>query len=168
MYGMIHIGSSLSGKINGMGVLPACTCLPACTRIAPVIHLRASLLPPEAAHPAPGLRGFRVYAIRRATRSASVANSRAGGKEDAMTDRRPEDAENAEEPGTPVPKDLPDQQAKEGEDPLDVPEPGTPDEHTDKPDQSVPDMDETGAGRRGAPRSGGVHPDQPVPDEAPG
>lgn len=86
-----------------------------------------------------------------------------------MTDRRPEDPRrHAAESGTPVPKDLPDQQAKEGEDPLDVPQPGPPDQQPDEPDESLPDMDETGAGRRGAPRSGAVHPEQPVPDEAPG
>jgi hypothetical protein len=82
-----------------------------------------------------------------------------------MTDRRPEDPQTSK----PVPKDMPDQQAKEGEDPLDLARPGALDEHTqDEPDESLPDMDETGAGRRGAPRSGGVHPEQPVPDEPSG
>lgn len=83
-----------------------------------------------------------------------------------MTDRRRDDDA---ETGTPVPKDLPDQQASDDEDPLDVRGPGAPEELAqEEPDESLPDMDETGAGRRGEPRSGGVNPDQPVPDESPG
>jgi hypothetical protein len=110
-------------------------------------------------------RDFRVYADPPGIRSASAADSRADGKENLMTGRRPEDAE---ESGTPIPKDLPDQQAQEDKDLLDAPRPGAPDERTDEPDESLPDLDETGAGRSGAPRGGGVHPERPVPDEAPG
>ncbi|QKV96668.1 hypothetical protein HUT19_37330 [Streptomyces sp. NA02950] len=72
-----------------------------------------------------------------------------------------------EEPGEDsrgIPRDLPDQQAQEGPDPLDVdgadPAPG----HA----EDVPDLDESGTGRRGEPRTGSVHPEQPVPDEPSG
>ncbi|WP_405819552.1 hypothetical protein OG241_29960 [Streptomyces sp. NBC_01390] len=67
---------------------------------------------------------------------------------------------------TPVPRDLPDQQAGVDEDPweLDDDAPGAtgPD---GRPDPEVPDTDEAGTGRRGAPHSGSGHPEQPVPDE---
>lgn len=66
-----------------------------------------------------------------------------------------------------IPRDLPDQQAQGGEDPLDIvgrtPE-TTPPHHPEE----VPDPDEPGARRRGKPHSGGVHPEQPVPDEPSG
>lgn len=80
-----------------------------------------------------------------------------------MTDRQPEGPGGTE----PVPRDLPDQQAQDGQDPLDVPGPGPSDRKTADVDQDLPEMDESGAGR-GTPRGGGVHPEQPVPDESPG
>jgi len=66
-----------------------------------------------------------------------------------------------------VPRDLPDQQAQGGPDPLDIPDgaPRTGPPH--RPDD-VPDLDEPGTRRRGKPHSGGVHPEQPVPDEPSG
>lgn len=86
-----------------------------------------------------------------------------------MTDQRPNGpAKNEADDNTQVPRDLPDQQAQDGEDRLDVPHPETPDDRAPGPDESVPDVDETGAGPRGAPRSGSVHPEQPVPDEPSG
>lgn len=64
---------------------------------------------------------------------------------------------------TPVPRDLPDQQARPGDDPWDV-APGHPVD--DEPDEeTAPDPDEAGAGPRGAPRTGTVHPEHPAPDE---
>jgi hypothetical protein len=71
--------------------------------------------------------------------------------------------------GEPVPRDLPDQLAREGEDPWDA-APGTADEDdTDTgTDTDVPDTDEAGTGRQGAPRSATVHPEHPVPDEPTG
>ncbi|ANS69896.1 hypothetical protein SLINC_7672 [Streptomyces lincolnensis] len=91
------------------------------------------------------------------------------------------------ENGAPIPRDLPDQQAHDGEDPWEVgdgraqgdtvdsteaadttaaeragdSEP----EGTEDADADVPDTDESGTGRRGAPRSGAVHEEHPVPDE---
>jgi hypothetical protein len=62
--------------------------------------------------------------------------------------------------GEPVPRDLPDQQAVEGEDPWDA--------APDTADGDVPDTDEAGTGREGAPRSANVHPEHPVPDEPSG
>ncbi|QFR01850.1 hypothetical protein F9278_43125 [Streptomyces phaeolivaceus] len=94
-----------------------------------------------------------------------------------MTDHR---LEGPGEHADPVPRDLPDQQAHEGEDPWEVtPRHATgddrdenggdpPDEATDTPDTDVPDTDEAGTGRQGAPRSGAVNPEQPVPDEPSG
>ncbi|MEU2283315.1 hypothetical protein ABZ614_15550 [Streptomyces sp. NPDC013178] len=63
------------------------------------------------------------------------------------------------ENGTPVPRDLPDQQADAGQDPWDVDAPDQPE------DETVPDTDEAGTGRQGAPHTAGANPDQPVPDE---
>ncbi|QYX75573.1 hypothetical protein [Streptomyces akebiae] len=71
----------------------------------------------------------------------------------------------------PIPRDMPDQQATEGEDPWEAaptraaeePDEGAPDEAAD-----VPDTDEAGTGRQGAPQSGSVNPEQPVPDEPSG
>jgi hypothetical protein len=63
----------------------------------------------------------------------------------------------------PVPRDMPDQQARPDEDPWDV-APGRPGD--DEPDEDVaPDTDEAGSGPRGAQRSGTVHPEHPTPDE---
>ncbi|MFJ9147708.1 hypothetical protein ACIRP7_06465 [Streptomyces sp. NPDC102270] len=71
------------------------------------------------------------------------------------------------ENGDPVPRDLPDQQAGEGEDPWEVAtvpggEPGT-DESED-----VPDTDEAGTGRQGEQRSDTVHPEHPGAEESSG
>ncbi|MFI6080176.1 hypothetical protein ACIBBB_04145 [Streptomyces sp. NPDC051217] len=105
-----------------------------------------------------------------------------------MNDRHPGESD-SEGNGAAVPRDLPDQHARPGEDPLDVEveglgssgdpdpdpdadrerdpdlgdEPATPEE----PDPELPDTDEAGAGRRGSPSTGGVH-EQPVPDEPSG
>ncbi|WP_405651412.1 hypothetical protein [Streptomyces sp. RK9] len=69
------------------------------------------------------------------------------------------------EDGPPVPRDLPDQQASDQEDPWDPDDDAArtgnaPDTHDD-----VPDTDEAGTGRRGAPHAHGPGPDRPVPDE---
>ncbi|MEU1181443.1 hypothetical protein ABZ464_28135 [Streptomyces sp. NPDC005820] len=66
--------------------------------------------------------------------------------------------EGPDETGAPIPRDLPDQQTRPGEDPWDVTTP-------DRPDTELPDPDEAGTGRRGAPHAPGTHPDRPVPDE---
>ncbi|QIJ66126.1 hypothetical protein [Streptomyces sp. JB150] len=88
------------------------------------------------------------------------------------------------EPGRnadPVPRDLPDQQVREGEDPWDVPTgpsgPGepqhaAPDEDADE-STDVPDTDEAGTARRDAPRSGGTGEgpgveEEPAPEESTG
>jgi len=64
--------------------------------------------------------------------------------------------------GEPVPRDLPDQQAGQGEDRWDAtPEP--PDEN--EPTTDVPDTDQAGTGRQGAPHSATVHPEHPEPQE---
>ncbi|MFG3094596.1 hypothetical protein [Streptomyces sp. NPDC048202] len=59
-----------------------------------------------------------------------------------------------------VPRDLPDQQAGNGDDRWDA--------RSRDDAREVPEMDEAGAGTRGAPESAGVRPDQPVPDEPSG
>ncbi|MEI5524879.1 hypothetical protein WB401_20595 [Streptomyces brasiliscabiei] len=86
-----------------------------------------------------------------------------------MTDHR---LEGPGEHADPVPRDLPDQQAHEGEDPWEVaPSSATGDDRDDETaDEAtdVPDTDEAGTGRQGAPRSGAVNPEQPVPDEPSG
>ncbi len=70
-----------------------------------------------------------------------------------------------EQNGGPVPRDLPDQQANEGEDPWEVSvEPA--DEAGE--DDDVPDTDEAGTSRQGASPSGAVHPEHPAPEEPPG
>ncbi|MFE5844832.1 hypothetical protein ACFQ7N_24735 [Streptomyces niveus] len=99
-----------------------------------------------------------------------------------MNQRHPDDSEakdngngNGNGNGAAVPRDLPDQHARPGDDPLDVDIEGL-DSSDDDPDHSdapaatdVPDApDEAGAGRRGSPHPGGVHPEQPVPDEPSG
>ncbi|MFD7994689.1 hypothetical protein [Streptomyces mexicanus] len=89
--------------------------------------------------------------------------------------------------GAPVPRDMPDQQARPGEDPWEAAETGTrragraegstgdsagerdASEGRDLPDErDVPDTDEAGTGRRGAPQTGTLHPEHPAPDEPPG
>ncbi|MFF6782877.1 hypothetical protein [Streptomyces sp. NPDC012510] len=89
-----------------------------------------------------------------------------------MTDHR---LEGPGEHGDPVPRDLPDQQADESEDPWEVaPTRATHDEEhedaaTDTADaEDVPDTDEAGTGRQGAPKSAAANPEQPVPDEPSG
>ncbi|MFJ2262169.1 hypothetical protein ACIOKD_28200 [Streptomyces sp. NPDC087844] len=81
-----------------------------------------------------------------------------------------------EENEGPVPRDLPDQQVQEGEDPWDVvtpPESG-PSEDSEgdggvraKPDAAVPDTDEAGTGRQGDSGTSTVHPEDPEPEESP-
>nr|WP_196788981.1 hypothetical protein [Streptomyces caniscabiei] len=69
----------------------------------------------------------------------------------------------------PVPRDLPDQQATEGEDPWEAAPTRAADEgERDEDATDVPDTDEAGTGRQGAPRSGSANPEQPVPDEPSG
>ncbi|MEU9664647.1 hypothetical protein AB0E25_03520 [Streptomyces bobili] len=86
------------------------------------------------------------------------------------------------ENGTPVPRDLPDQQADAGEDPWEVAparaaenagsaetdDSSDADADADAPDMDVPDTDEAGTGRQGAPRPATVNPDHPTPDESTG
>ncbi|WP_406176525.1 hypothetical protein [Streptomyces sp. NBC_00996] len=79
-----------------------------------------------------------------------------------MTEHR---QEGPGENGDPIPRDMPDQQAYEGEDPWDArPAPGGADEG--EPATDVPDTDEAGTGRQGAPRSETVHPEHPDPEES--
>ena len=79
-----------------------------------------------------------------------------------MTEHR---LEGPGENGDPIPRDLPDQQAHEGEDPWDV---GSASDGADEdePATDVPDTDEAGTGRRGTRRSDTVHPEHPSPDES--
>ncbi|MEU5239313.1 hypothetical protein ACH4UR_08385 [Streptomyces lydicus] len=66
---------------------------------------------------------------------------------------------------TPVPHDLPNQQADAASP---VPDPWSPElsEHEDDgPDETVPDTDQAGTGRTGRPKASGVRSDQPVPHE---
>jgi hypothetical protein len=73
------------------------------------------------------------------------------------------------ENGTPVPRDLPDQQTGTGEDRWDVDvgptEAGTDADEDTERTTDVPDTDEAGTGRQGAPHSAAVNPEQPMPDE---
>ncbi|MBK3647568.1 MULTISPECIES: hypothetical protein [Streptomyces] len=75
-----------------------------------------------------------------------------------MADRHP-----TGQNGEPVPRDLPDQQVTEGEDPLDVPLPAA---EEDEPASGVPDTDEAGTGPQGERRSATVHPEHPAPEES--
>ncbi|MEU0127902.1 MULTISPECIES: hypothetical protein [unclassified Streptomyces] len=86
-----------------------------------------------------------------------------------MTDRRPAGTAYTGATGSPppIPADMPDQQAQEGEDALDVilpPGTGSPDAG---PDGGKPDPDEAGAGRDTA-RSAAIHSEHPAPDESTG
>ncbi|MFD4701040.1 hypothetical protein [Streptomyces niveus] len=92
-----------------------------------------------------------------------------------MNQRHPDDSEakgngegngNRNGNGSAVPRDLPDQHARPGDDPLDVDIEGLA-ASVDDPDHAD-SPDEAGAGRRGSPHPGGVHPEQPVPDEPSG
>lgn len=72
------------------------------------------------------------------------------------------------ENGDPVPRDLPDQQAGEGEDPWEVAAvPGEEHSGGDEP-EDVPDTDEAGTSRQGSPRSDTVHPEHPEAEESSG
>lgn len=70
-----------------------------------------------------------------------------------------------EQNGGPVPRDLPDQQAGEGEDRWEVPVESADDAGEG---DDVPDTDEAGTGRQGASRPGAVDPGHPAPEEPPG
>jgi len=77
------------------------------------------------------------------------------------------------ESGAPVPRDLPDQQAHEGEDPWEIGEGRAKGDTVDateagEAEEDVPDTDEAGTGRQGSPRSDTVHPEHPVPEESSG
>jgi hypothetical protein len=78
-------------------------------------------------------------------------------KERAVADRH-----DTGQDGEPVPRDLPDQQVREGEDPLDIPLPPTEEDEAD----DVPETDEAGTGRKNGPRPATVHPEHPEPDES--
>ncbi|MEU1039377.1 hypothetical protein ACFYP4_15840 [Streptomyces sp. NPDC005551] len=81
-----------------------------------------------------------------------------------MTDHR---MEGPGEHGDPIPRDLPDQQAHEGEDDaLDITPASGGGDDEDESDSDVPDTDEAGTGRRGGDRSDTVHPEDPNPDES--
>ena len=75
-----------------------------------------------------------------------------------MTEQR---HEGPGETAAPVPRDMQDQQAREGDDRWDA-RPAAEGAAAD-----VPDTDEAGTGRQGAPHSSSVHPEHPVPDESP-
>ncbi|MFJ7902026.1 hypothetical protein ACIQ6V_16310 [Streptomyces sp. NPDC096198] len=69
----------------------------------------------------------------------------------------------------PIPRDMPDQQARPTDDPWDIrtrreDRPRTAEDAARTADD-VPDTDEAGTGRRGAPHRGTVHPEHPAPDE---
>ncbi|MER6527194.1 hypothetical protein [Streptomyces sp. NPDC001508] len=71
--------------------------------------------------------------------------------------RRGEPAEG----GAPIPRDLPDQQARAGNDPWEA----APQNPAGDTDDDVPDTDEAGTGRGDTPFSGTVHPEHPAPEE---
>jgi hypothetical protein len=87
----------------------------------------------------------------------------------AVTDHRLEGPGEHEDP---IPRDMPDQQANESEDPWEVARTRVTDderdEDADDDTADLPDTDEAGTGRQGAPQSGAVNPEQPVPDEPSG
>lgn len=76
-----------------------------------------------------------------------------------------------EQPGTrgdeetPVPRDLPDQQASDEEDRWEPDDESATTGNAPDADDDVPDTDEAGTGPRGTPHTDAEHPDQPVPDE---
>jgi hypothetical protein len=80
------------------------------------------------------------------------------------------------ENGTPVPRDLPDQQAHEGDDPWEVGEgrargntvDTTETEAAEGGEEDVPPTDEAGTGRQGSSQSDTVHPEHPDPEEPSG
>ncbi|MFE0439078.1 hypothetical protein ACFW2K_29455 [Streptomyces nigra] len=67
----------------------------------------------------------------------------------------------------PIPRDLPDQQAGDGEDPWEVPVGPTRDASESESDD-VPETDEAGTGRQGETQTGAVHPEHPAPEESAG
>jgi hypothetical protein len=74
-------------------------------------------------------------------------------------DRRETPGQTAE----PIPRDMPDQQAAEGEDPWDI---GPVDDSGETED--VPDTDEAGTGRQGTRQPDTGHSDRPRPEEPTG
>ncbi|MFF0791786.1 hypothetical protein [Streptomyces spiralis] len=74
------------------------------------------------------------------------------------------------ETGRPVPRDMPDQQARSGEDPWEAAHSGArrPAHPESGTDEDVPDTDEAGTGRKGNTNAATVHPEHPAPDEPPG
>ncbi|MCI3928317.1 hypothetical protein [Streptomyces sp. AN091965] len=72
-----------------------------------------------------------------------------------MTERRNETPGESEQP---IPRDLPDQQAGAGSDPLE-------DDRDQVDREDVPSPDEPGARRSGEERSDTVHPEHPDPEE---
>ncbi|RRQ80764.1 hypothetical protein [Streptomyces griseofuscus] len=87
-----------------------------------------------------------------------------------MAEQRAQEPVGAPEPD-PVPRDMPDQQARSA-DPWDLPpdkDDGDDREGRDggDPGDDLPDTDEAGTGPRGAPRTATVHPEHPGPDESP-
>ncbi|MCF3118361.1 hypothetical protein IPZ68_01350 [Streptomyces arenae] len=70
--------------------------------------------------------------------------------------------------GDPVPRDLPDQQASEGDDPWDLDEETTTTGNAPDADDDVPDTSEAGTGRRGTPDPHEVDQDSPQPEEPSG
>ncbi|MFF1924239.1 hypothetical protein ACFVW8_27195 [Streptomyces sp. NPDC058221] len=82
-----------------------------------------------------------------------------------MNDLHPKDAGDS---GEPIPRDPPDQQAAEDEDPWDVVGGRMHAPADEGPDPDLPDTDEAGTGRRGGPKPGRHHPEHPVPDEPSG
>lgn len=90
-----------------------------------------------------------------------------------MTDRRPQGTAYTGATGSPppIPADMPDQQAQDGEDALDVILPPGTERPAAEPDTEAgaddTGPDEAGSGRDTA-RNAGVHPEHPTPDESPG
>ncbi|MEV7502357.1 hypothetical protein [Streptomyces sp. NPDC093018] len=90
-----------------------------------------------------------------------------------MAAQRAQEPVGAPEPD-PVPRDMPDQQAR-SDDPWDLPaDKGGGNDEDDgdggdggAPGDELPDTDEAGTGPRGAPHTGTVHPEHPGPDESP-
>ncbi|MFF0011153.1 hypothetical protein [Streptomyces sp. NPDC005374] len=77
------------------------------------------------------------------------------------------------ENGTPVPRDLPDQQAHEGDDPWEVGEGRAQGNTVDTTeatvaDEDVPPTDEAGTGRQGSPQPDTVPVEDPEPEEPSG
>ncbi|MFE9020928.1 hypothetical protein ACFYNL_20505 [Streptomyces sp. NPDC007808] len=68
----------------------------------------------------------------------------------------------------PIPRDMPDQQAAPGEDPLDIPVDIAAEPTEDKEADDVPDTDEAGTGRQGSPQSGTAPVEDPQPEEPTG